>query len=407
MTSAIIDRDNSLAITVQRLLAYCQTNDWAGYEPYDALNSRLLSALPVLDFKLARLAITQALKRSPLNLRRLLLIPQSQNPKAIGLFLSSFVKLARAGMSEVEVFIPEMIERLVALRSQDTSHWCWGYNFPWQTRFVLVPRWAPNLVCTAFAADALLDAYEHNGDSRLLAMADSAAEYILGTLYWSEGPSRCGFGYPLPEVRNQVHNANLLAAALFCRLYRHTGKTQFFAPALKAVRYTVSRQNFDGGWYYGEADSQRWIDNFHTGFNLNALRSIARSLETTEFDSSLRRGFEFYRAHFFCPDGSVKYYHNRKYPLDSHCVAQSILTLMELRDLAADNVPLACSVYSWAMKNLWDERGFFYYRKLRSCVIRTSYMRWTQAWMLLGLSSLLCEGAVPMSRPAHAVTVEA
>jgi hypothetical protein len=41
------------------------------------------------------------------------------------------------------------------------------------------------------------------------------------------------------------------------------------------------------------------------------------------------------------------------------------------------------------MANLWDERGFFYYRRLRFFTIRTSYMRWTQAWMFLALATIL------------------
>ena len=35
------------------------------------------------------------------------------------------------------------------------------------------------------------------------------------------------------------------------------------------------------------------------------------------------------------------------------------------------------------MEHLWDDAGFFYYRVLRICTIRTSYMRWSQAWMFL------------------------
>lgn len=378
--------------TVLSLLAYCRANDWAGYEPYDVLNSRVYNALPLLNFRIPRLVLTQALKRSPINVRGLLLVPKTQNPKAMGLFLSAFLKLARAGVTEVQELIPQMIERLVALRSQGTSYWCWGYNFPWQTRTVLVPRWAPNLVCTAFAADALLDAYEQRGEPRCLEMAVSAAGYILEQLYWTDGPSRCGLAYPLPTVRNQVHNANLLAAALFARIYKQTGEERFLAPALRVARYSVASQHEDGGWDYGEASTQRWIDNFHTGFNLSALRSLSRSLGTAEFDPSLRRGFDFYRAHFFRPDGSVKYYHRQAYPLDSHCVAQSIITLTDLQDLDPGNIPLANAVLDWAMRHMWDERGFFYYRKLRSCTIRTSYMRWTQAWMFLALAVLFADG---------------
>ena len=378
----------------EKLLDYCKRNNWAGYEPYDVLNSRLVSSTPFMNFRLPRLALTQLLKRSPINLRSMLLVPKTQNPKALGLFLTAFVNLSRAGFETGEDFIQQMIDSLVALRSPGTPYFCWGYNFPWQTRTVLVPRWSPNLVCTMFAASGLFDAYELRKDERCLSMALSAAEYMLENLYWDSGDSRCGFGYPLPEVRNQVHNANLLAAALFCRVYEHTGQERFLQPALKVTRYTMAQQHEDGGWAYGEAASQAWIDNFHTGFNLSALRAIGKSLGTDEFEPSLSRGLQFYRDHFFREDGAVGYYENRFYPIDTHCVAQSVITLLDLKDLREDNAQLAHKVLHWAAQHMWDEKdGYFYYRILRSCTIRTSYMRWTQAWMFLALSRLLVEGS--------------
>ena len=72
-------------------------------------------------------------------------------------------------------------------------------------------------------------------------------------------------------------------------------------------------------------------------------------------------------------------------------MAQSILSPLEFRDLDPGNLALASSAFRWAMKNMWDEREFFYYRVLRTVKIRTSYMRWSQAWMLLALSTLLRE----------------
>ena len=202
--------DTAMQSITLKLLGYCKANNWAGYEPYDVLNSRIFSALPVLNSRLPRLALTQFLKRSPVNVRSLLLVPKTQNPKALGLFLSAFVNLYRAGIVTDQAEIHQMVERLVALRTPGVSYWCWGYNFPWQTRTDLVPRWTPNLVCTTFAANGLLDAFEQCENERYLTMAVSAAEYILNDLYWTSGDFVCGFGYPLPEVRNQVHNANFL-----------------------------------------------------------------------------------------------------------------------------------------------------------------------------------------------------
>ncbi len=133
-------------------------------------------------------------------------------------------------------------------------------------------------------------------------------------------------------------------------------------PALQVARYSASRQRDDGSWYYGELASQQWIDNFHTGYNLTSLRAIGRNLGTSEFEPHVRRGFEFYRNHFFREDGAVRYFHNRTYPIDIHCVAQSLLTLIEFQDLDPSNLDLVRLVYAWAMKHMWDERGFFYYR---------------------------------------------
>jgi hypothetical protein len=395
-----------------KLLAYCRDNDWAGYDPYDALNSELFKLLPFLNFRLPRLVLTQALKRSPIDIRPLLLVPRTQNPKALALFLASLLKLAKLGLLDDEGLVAAMTDKLAALRSRDIAYWCWGYSFPWQTRTIVVPRGAPNLVCTTFVVNALLDAYEACGDSRYLSMAVSAAEYIVNDLYWTDGDHVACLSYPLPTSRTRVHNANLLGAALLCRVSKHSGERKFIEPALKVARYSAAKQREDGSWDYGESATQRWIDNFHTGYNLSGLRSICRDAGTSEFESRIRRGFEFYREHFFREDGAPRYFHNRTYPIDVHCVAQSIITLLEFQDLHEGNLRLAHSVFEWAMAHMWDERGYFYYRVLPFCTIRTSYMRWSQAWMLLALSTLAeCEtkhGTQPSSRshPSSALSHE-
>ena len=378
-----------------KLLAYCRANDWAGYDPYDALNSPVIKYLPFLNFRLPRIALTQTLKRSPLNFRPLLLIPKTENPKAIALFLMAFLKLKRAGLLEDENLIPLMIEKLINLRSpnnpsnSNNSYWCWGYSFPWQTRTILVPRGAPNLVCTAFVANALLDAYESSGESRYLNMAASAAEYVVNELYWTDGDSTACFSYPLPSLQIRVHNANFLGAALLCRVHKHTGEKKLLEPALRVARYSAAKQQGDGSWDYGESSSQRWIDNFHTGYNLCALRAISEYAVTSEFEPNIRRGFEFFKRHFFRDDGAAKYFHDRTFPLDIHSVAQSIITLLAFKGLDENNVNLAFSVFEWAMAHMWDQQGYFYYQVLPYFKNKISYMRWSQAWILLALATLL------------------
>jgi hypothetical protein len=232
----------------------------------------------------------------------------------------------------------------------------------------------------------------------------SAADYILTQLYWTDGSSRAGFAYPLPSVRTQVHNANLLASALLCRAWQHTGDARFLGPALNAARYSASRQHADGSWPYGEGPSQSWIDNFHTGYNLCALQSISTCTGTSEFDMCIRRGFEFYRSRFFRSDRAPRYFHDKTYPIDIHCVAQSIITLLAFRHLNPDNENLARTVFGWALKHMWDQNGSFYYRVLRFRTIRIPYMRWSQAWMLQALTTLLAESTRTAREPLFCKT---
>jgi hypothetical protein len=192
----------------------------------------------------------------------------------------------------------------------------------------------------------------------------------------------------LASVCSQIHNANFLAAALLGRAYSNTGDVKFLLPGLKVARCSADKQQANGSWYYGEKASQRWIDNFHSDYNLCALRNLSRHAATTEFDHVIRRGFEFYRLHFIGLNGTVQYFHNQLYPIDIHCVAQSIITLLTFNDMASDSLPLAHSVFNWTLAHMWDDRGFFYYRILRSHTNRISYMRWSQAWMLLAMAML-------------------
>jgi hypothetical protein len=378
------------------LLDYCQARDWAGYDPYDALNSRLFRALPFLDFKAARLGLTQVVKRSPINLRPLLLVPPSHNPKGLALFLVSLLKLSRAGclQPEREQLPAWMVKRLLELRSPGVSHWTWGYNFDWQTRFLLVPSGSPNIICTTFVVNALLDWFERTQDGCCLEAAVSGADFILEVLYWESRETPGCFSYT-PLWRSEVHNASLLGAALLCRVARLSGQTKFVEPALKAARNSVAKQHSDGAWDYGESDqpSQRWKDNFHTGYNLCALQTIGRETVTEEFDASIGKGLDYYLAHFFREDGAPKYYHDRVFPVDVHSVSQSVLTLLAFQKVRPEGSALARRVLAWGLDHLWDKRGFFYCQKHPRYTITIPYMRWAQAWMLLALSAAIEDAA--------------
>ena len=109
-------KDRIQEITL-KLLDYCKKNDWAGYDPYDATNSEFFRIMPFLDRRLPRLVLTQLLKRSPVNFRGLLMVPKTQNPKGMALFLMAFLKLRKLGLIENNDLIQSMIKKLINLRS--------------------------------------------------------------------------------------------------------------------------------------------------------------------------------------------------------------------------------------------------------------------------------------------------
>lgn len=371
-----------------KLLAYCQSEEWSGYDPYDALNSKVFSLFTILDAKWPRLVLTQILKRSPINFRPLLQIPKTQNPKALALSLAAVIKLRRLALIDEKALLDDLASRIEATRSPG-QYWCWGYSFPWQGRTIMVGRAEPNLVCTTFVADALIDLFEETDDSRYLAMAESAGSYLLNELFWTDGKAVSSFGYPTASTRSRVHNANLLAAAFLLRLHRHTCEERARHVAMEVATYSVSCQRPDGSWLYGELANQQWIDNFHTGYNLCALRRVAEYGQTADFNENIERGYQFYREHFFREDGAPRYFHNRTYPIDVHCVAQSVITLLEFAEHDPSATKRAHDVVIWALGNLWNPRGYFQYQKGKWGRITISYMRWSQAWMLLALVTFL------------------
>lgn len=366
------------------LLGYCQCENWSGHDPYDALNSRLLRRSGLLRWRVPRLVVTQFLKRCPVNLRGLLGVPREQNPKGIAVFLAAMVRLHGVGLS-AEEDVRALVARLLELRSTDQRWSCWGYNFDWQTRTYIVPRGTPNIVCTTFAANALLDAYDAFGDPAWLEAAQSAGAFLLEGLHITRDADTLCFSYT-PLVPSQVHNASLLGAALLARLHTYEPSENFRSPAVAATRYALARQRPDGSWPYGEGSKQRWIDSFHTGFNLMAIEGVHRCLDFAECEPAIRVGYEFYLDHFFESDGRAKYFHDRTYPIDAHSIAQALVTLTGLAAYDDRSLSVAAKVCEWALEHMRSPQGWFCYQKWRWWTNRINYMRWSQAWMLLGLA---------------------
>ncbi len=384
----------------ESLWHWCRAHDFAGYDPYDALNSRLFQATPLKHSRIARFGWTQLFKRSPLNFRPLARVPAERNPKGIALFaLAALADYRRLRTVEAETDARALLDDLLAARlTSESGAACWGYNFDWQSRSFFAPRGTPTVVPTAFAARALIEAAREFGDEPYLQAARRACDFIVSDLNRSEeSADEVCFSYS-PLDRTRVFNASLLAGEVLASVGILTGENELVDWGMRAARYVVRRQSEDGSWAYGLGGNQSWSDNFHTAFVLTSLSRIIDAVSEPlavatgskdQLDNALRRGYAFWRERFFLVNGWPKYFPDRLYPADAHSAGAAMVALMELQSLDAGAIERAETIARWAIDNLRDPRGFFYYQRKRFYTVRTPYLRWSEAWMMYGLAGLL------------------
>lgn len=364
------------------MLDYAESADYAGYDPYDALNSPLLRRATT-GSKWMRICATQFLRRCPVNLRPVLGVRKGHNPKGIGLFLWGYTKLCALERRQRYLDgIARLLDLLEDLRSTGYSGNCWGYNFDWQSRLLLRPKWTPTIVNSSFIAHALLDCFEMTGTTRALDLAVSIGDFILTDLNRTPlGDAFC-FSYT-PIDTEVVHNANLLGASVLIRLSKYRHDQEAVSAGLASLACSMRHQRPDGSWHYADTAQQKWIDSFHTGFNLQAIRFILKEGFASEYASAYRKGVRYYADNFFLADGTPKYYHDRLYPIDIHAPAQAISFFCEEGE---EYRPLTDRIVQWMLDHMYDDRGFFYFRKGRFFTNRIPYMRWSQAWAFHALA---------------------
>ncbi|MFN2579045.1 MAG: hypothetical protein ABR607_15325 [Pyrinomonadaceae bacterium] len=371
------------------LWKWCREQGLAGYDPFDALNSRLFQATPFKRSRAARLAWTQLHKRSPINLRSLAGIPRSRNAKAIALFaLAALADFRRSPTKENEIEARELLDDLIWMSLKGFRGACWGYNFDWQSRSFFAPRGTPTIVPTAFAARALCEAAEVLSRDEYLPFARTICDFILNDLRRSEeaGDQVC-FSYS-PLDRTRVFNSSLLAGEALARVGNLLGEQGLIDWANRAALYVVRQQRRDGSWAYGADSHQKWSDSFHTAYILTSLSQIIEAGSHDEFDSALRRGYEFWTERFFLINGWPKYFPDHLYPADIHSAGSAIVALVELRGRIPGTLMLAEQIANWTIESLRDARGYFYYQQRRFYKVRIPYMRWSEGWMIYALASL-------------------
>ncbi|MDR1583164.1 MAG: glycoside hydrolase family 127 protein [Prevotellaceae bacterium] len=373
---------------LNRLREYCEKENFKGYDPFDGLNSKFFRALPYIrNNRLCRLAWLQFFKRSPVNFRPFLGVKKAYNPKGLGLFLSGYCNLYKTEKKEAYLEkINYLIDKINACQSKGYSGACWGYNFDWQAKAFFQPKGTPSVVVSSYIAGALLDAYAVLQDKKLLETARSTCDFILADLYRTyDAQGDFAFSYS-PVDKTQVFNASLLGCRLLCRMYAFTKEPLLLEESKKAVAFACKHQQENGAWTYSPLPFHQWVDNFHTGYNLECIYTYQTVSGDNGFANHFERGLNYYLETFFEKDGTPKYYSHSRYPVDMHNTAQLMVTLSKTGRFE-ENKELINKVLHWSQENMFDtKKGYFYYVKQKSGIVKINYIRWTQAWMFFAYS---------------------
>lgn len=374
---------------IQQLQRFIEKYNFTGYDPYDALNSPLLNFLSSSSKNL-RILFTQALKRIPFNIRPILGIQKGLNPKALGLFLWGYAKLYAVEKDEKYIQkIKGILDLLEQTRSGGYSGNCWGYNFDWQSRAFFLPKYTPTIVNSSFIGHALIDTYRLVNLEQALLMALSIKNFILNDLNRTQHGNDLCFSYT-PIDHTSIHNANLLGSSLLIRLHSFEPDEEAKKISLSSFEYSLGYQNTDGSWYYAETNYQKWIDSFHTGFNLQSIRYFLEEGFEEHYRDKYLNGVEFYKNNFFLEDGTPKYFHNKTYPIDIHSPTQALVFFSKL---GKDYQELTELLLKWFITNMKDKKGYFYFQKTPLHTNKIAYMRWAQAWAFHALTEYLLQAS--------------
>ena len=360
-----------------RLVEMAAHARWRGPDPYDGLFARWPA--PLVGGRRRRQTIIQLHARSPVDIRRLYRRHHSLVPKAPALLGQAAVRLSAEEGDDAHVrsLARDAMETLIA--DTTSGEHAWGYPWDTQTRWSFYRGGSPNIVATAFSANALAEAAATLDEPAWRQRAERAAGWVARELYLSDQ------GYFAYHGRSDrlVHNANLLGAALVHEL---APESPGAADAVRvATARTLDAQLPDGTWPYGEGSGLEWADGFHTGYVLDSLCRLEGV--DHRIPSAIERGARVYLSDFFDTDGRPRLWRGKRYPEDSHSAGTGLTVLTRL--VARDSIPAEAvqRLAQYTLTHLLHRDGHAVFRRQRWATTHVRYLRWCDAPVALGFAS--------------------
>jgi hypothetical protein len=355
---------------------------WRGVDPYDGLASPLARGVPQ-GMPLLRRAFLQSVRRSPIDLRRVLRIGRRRMAAATGLAATASARLASDPRWRAR---QDRLAQMTVERQMGDGPFrgLWGYEFDVQMRWGAYGAGTPNIVATSFAAHGCLDARALDQD-RTTSVARGLLRNLWRNAYFAYSPGSAVL----------IHNANLLGAALAARLAASPALDGELGDDLRgavdaAVATALRWQRDDGSWPYGEGRSLGWVDGYHTAYILLSLDSIC-SLGV--IDDSARRALDrcarFYFNRMFHGSRPRHYASHRIEPSDSNNAATGLRAAVWGAEKGYVTSALPARVFRFLMTRFWDREQYFRVSGNRwRPAARLNCPRWAAAPALDALTAL-------------------
>lgn len=382
-----------LAGGIAALHRHCVKESFRGYSLYDSHNSFI--PFGKLGTR-ASFLVNQLVKRSPVNLRKLLGIRKGINPKGVGLFLHAYSLLHKRNALQRSVTSQMIHEKFTWLKnnySRGYSGYCWGYNYDWpRSDGSMFYAFTPNVVVTAFICRGLYQFYHTAGEALVKEIVRSASKFIKNDVYCSVTEKGRCYSYT-PLQRDLVINANLLAAEILAYEDALAKSRNNLLLVEEVLNFTLEHQNTDGSWFYSISPDtgkpKKQID-FHQGYVLDSMDILTKiyGLQGEKYEEAIAKGLKYYREQQFNPQGYSYWRVPKIWPVDIHNQSQGIITMCRFSDLDETCLEFAVRICKWTIDNMRSPSGRFYYQKYPLLTNRTDYLRWNQAWMFLAMSIL-------------------
>ena len=404
--SVLLELGNSIS----QLDRWISNNGWEGYDPYDIKGTRVFMWALGIKKNTFHNRLIRKLLLGPLLIgemlfprlfRRIFFVKPTINPKGMALLSQAYIKLfSITGNKIYQDKWLECINWLTNNQSAGYTHPCWGYPFDWHTHEVDIPAYTPSSVVTSAVCEAYWLAWLTTGDKSYLDFCIGACKFFMKYLNLDriDEETVCFSYTPLDDYH--VHNANLLVAELLVKVGRTVGEKEWIKIGLEAANYAITEQNKDGSlYYYGKINNSfnpNRVDHYHTGFEIRSLFSIYEQTKNPLFINAVDRYYKYYLSNFIEDNGKqirIKMYPHSVHPINVHSCAEALLLNSTMASIYPEAQNLLEPILHWINKMMQSENGYYYYMCHKIGPINQystiPYMRWGQAWMLLGLVTVL------------------